>query len=407
MDARAWSILIALIVYIVGSLLILFSILRGIFAIGKWLWKLKPKNTDLFGDDSKTSLLGLAVAALLFPRAITTLINIPIRFVHLFFVLAPWQLVQNLQREISVCGGPATECLLQITQGFVKPWTDAIYNFLGRLSPTNTDYRQIIYFLAVWALFTFLFDLPNKRQEPTTTRNNPQSVFDPTKSNLLFYIILILAVYFSATALITIPILQESAPVPENKSAQKLEESLTAMYETWKKESSTNNKPVDHFSSLESDPSQPDADKSLASAVADLKSGQQGMYDRLAEQINLVNSQLEEEKSKAINEYSTGIASKKGLAETIKHYSDLEAWYRSLLTSQKRDIRECRSDIASAEVALREFVKNSLAPVRPAESRPTTALAATLIFLASHPARQKRLRRFPDPVLFADSTWPL
>ena len=222
-------------VYLVLSIVILliaFFILRGILRGLRSVWSY---SGTLFGDDTKTRLIGFGVSALLFSRVVSSIANFIIGSTYAFFVTAPQQLISAWGKIASQCQ-QTQNCIFPLSNELIDIWTKAASVSLNYLSPNRFPYNQLIFLLTTWAIITLVFDLPNDTggaDRPGSRRRKvPQE--KPTKQNFIFFTILGLASYLSIVSIITIPSLQEPPSVSEEVKVERLEGQLNEIYTQWK-----------------------------------------------------------------------------------------------------------------------------------------------------------------------------
>ena len=147
-------------VYLVLSIVILliaFFILRSILRGLRSVWSY---SGTLFGDDTKTRLIGFGVSALLFSRVVSSIANFIIGSTYAFFVTAPQQLISAWGKIASQCQ-QTQNCIFPLSNELIDIWTKAASVSLNYLSPNRFPYNQLIFLLTTWAIITLVFDLPN------------------------------------------------------------------------------------------------------------------------------------------------------------------------------------------------------------------------------------------------------
>jgi hypothetical protein len=137
---------VATIVYAALSVLGLFIALIVLIALFRTIGRFWSRSGNLFGSDTQTLLIGLGVAALLFPRVFAQLATALFYFISNFFINAPNALINSWQTAIqSSClnmVGGYTGCEGQLSLGFTGAWGSAFSNALARFGPSYLSYSQ-------------------------------------------------------------------------------------------------------------------------------------------------------------------------------------------------------------------------------------------------------------------------
>jgi hypothetical protein len=350
-------------VYLVLSIVILliaFFILRSILRGLRSVWSY---SGTLFGDDTKTRLIGFGVSALLFSRVVSSIANFIIGSTYAFFLTAPQQLISAWGKIASQCQ-QTQNCIFPLSNELIDIWTKAASVSLNYLSPNRFPYNQLIFLLTTWAIITLVFDLPNDTggaDRPGSRRRKvPQE--KPTKQNFIFFTILGLASYLSIVSIITIPSLQEPPSVSEEVKVERLEGQLNEIYTQWKDRVPPEPTIGDPFADLDKYLKENPA--SSQESLIDIEN-YRGILDGIAGQYKVqvenASTQLESIKSQAVLEYETTSANRKGSFETVEHFSSLVAWYRRAVNQQDAQIKACQRNIASIEGVMNLWAQSSLA----------------------------------------------
>jgi hypothetical protein len=347
MDEMSWFVLI----YIFLSVIILAIaglIFRGILRRIGAAWSL---SGTLFGDDTKTRLIGLGASALLFPRVFTAIANFLVGFLYQFFVEAPR--VLSRPENLPYCV-EWQECFAPVAMTFIQTWTSAISDSLVWLSTNRFPYTHLVFMLATWAIITMIFDIPNEGSgggsKKLLGRGGSNSLNDPTKQNFVFFATLAFAGYLSIVSIITIPSLQESPSTSEEVKVERLEEQMNAMYIQWRDRVPAEFQQTEVFAELESYlDANPPARPVISSQIARNRQDLNTLTNSYKSLVESATAELENAKSQALQEYETTSSNRKGTQETIEHFSSLVTWYRRSINLQDLQIKQCRSHITGIE----------------------------------------------------------
>lgn len=344
--------------YVVLSILLIFVagiILRFLLRKLKDAWS---HSGALFGDDTKTRLIGLGVSALFFPNVITSITNFIVGFAYEFFVTAPSSLVSGWVDRSRSC---SQDCLASMSTDFVRVWTSAISDSLLRLAPSRFPYTQLIFLLATWAIITLVFDLPNTLGNQKTATQSKGLKLDATKQNFLFFAILAFAGYLSIVAIITIPSLQEVPNISEEVKVERLSQQMNDMYTQWNGRTSAESEQTNPFAEIdEYIVENSETTRSTKRWINEYKNELNRVRDQHKTLMEDAKVQLEDSMEGAVLEYETTSVSRKGSLETIEHFSSLIAWYRRLINEQDAQIKYCKLRIEYIESTMSAWGKAAL-----------------------------------------------
>lgn len=335
--------------YVVLSIILLGIAVRIFLFLLERLHRAWSHSGGLFGDDTKTRLIGLGISALFFPSVIISLTNFIVGFAYEFSVTAPLSLVSGWVEQSRICSLDQS-CLAVMSTNFIQVWTSAISDSLLRLSPSRFPYTQLIFLLATWAVITLVFDLPNMPGNRQAADQNQGLKLDPTKQNFLFFVILAFAGYLSIVAIITIPSLQEVPAVSEEVKVERLAQQMNDMYTQWNGRTSAEIESANPFVEIDEYLKEnPDVTRQTKRRIDGYKIKLEQERERYKNLVEEAKVQLDNSKAEAVLEYETTSVSRKGSLETVEHFSSLIAWYRRLINAQDAQIRYCRLDIERLE----------------------------------------------------------
>lgn len=325
------------------------------------------------GGDLRTTLIGLGVATLLFSSVVPAVIGAALSFAIDFLSQLPNGLMRGWQvAESCRAGGGAglrepSRCVIELAFGFGRAWADAI-RAAGRFS--SLPFASLLMFLAVWAVVGQLLTAPAVAPEAAAGARPWLAVVygrlrPATRHNLLFFVVLGIAMYLSIAAIAAIPALREEE-VPKALSIEKLTERITQATipdSEFEKAFPAQAGVSNPFAALEGKLA------GVAQAPAAAGTGQPPgaippeRLERAKELLGFMRARREEEvaawqqlraavhqrqgelRTTALAAFEAESVGRRGTQETRQHFLDVSSWFRSRVSQDYGRLRECRSQI--------------------------------------------------------------
>jgi hypothetical protein len=338
----------------VGLLVALLVALRLLRALARLL----IGNRAVFGEDTRTWLISLGVALLVFPAVLPAFAGALITFIYRYFVSAPEWLFNNWGQRMPQCYGDfaiLSDCVGLVSFGFLQAWALALGDAYSAAGLSALPYHKLL-LLATWALVAQLLAQVQVQRESEATPGRQRwlhlalgRVPAATRQNLFFFLILAVAGYLSVTSIAAIPGLQEApsdmAEVSVEKLRQQLDDSLQAAESDAGAQLEVN--PFDKLDKfLQANSAEGNTDfQSVESFLTYQKTARQDLLGAYTSLLDNTQLQKNEARSAAITVYEISSVGRKGRRERVEHFLDIAAWFRGRVSQLDGQLVACQSEI--------------------------------------------------------------
>jgi ABC-type multidrug transport system fused ATPase/permease subunit len=345
------------------ALLLVISLLIALILFWKAVrltLRLGSHALGAFGETPATRLMSLAIASIIFPRTLSAVVTSLLAFLSKLGTELPISLTKiTLSLRPTAPGRPieAGEILNAFTTTLVlivQAFTDVFASAISMLSAIPIG--DVIIFLAVAVLAGTLFRIVNRQSGPhprlwiteKLVTMSPQQ-----KTNLIFAIILFVAVYLSIASLAAIPALQETSS-PDQISKEKLSAVLTKAKqgtETAFKNYKPPESPLQEFEAiLASSTTAPEnlkiAAKKVVARLAELRGD---LVRRQQLYLDDLPKDCEDALLAAITTFEIESLGRKGSRESASYFGDIVEWYGAKLSIISAKLNNTRYAIESGD----------------------------------------------------------
>lgn len=353
-----------------GDIGVFYLLLSGLFAVlvvmllivGLVKLVQLPANR-VFGENMPLRLISLGIAALLFSDVVINVFGDLITFALSLMRGIPDQLYMGWQQAATLCGDSLSytfsTCLGNTGFIFARAWAGAISDAYRESTIALWQYDQLVFFFAAWVLFGQLLSLltPNQAQGDVRDvgRRVQQFMTPARQKNLLFFAFLALGGYFSITAIIALPILQETSPNLTQVSADSFRQQLeTLRRDTTLPTFDDNESPFQSLETYLSDAaSAQNADTTNGTPVTtidprivqlSLRNQQRQRSELLVAYRNLINDaqgSLDDSMTLATQAYELNSLNRRGDRESVAYYMALMNWYLNSTRQTEDAVSNC------------------------------------------------------------------
>jgi hypothetical protein len=393
--AVAWLILIGLCVVIV----VLFFVTR----LACRLFVSPPGTWNLFGDTVASRLIGLGAVTLIYPRAIVSLIKVPISVLVQMFADMPQVISRMSQAEgqASFSLDQVFSRLIPLLQNTASEVGKALYRLLDQV-----PVYEVILALALWTIVGRLLSTP----EGATPAGAPQlsqvrlitylrNLSEQQRRNLWLGLVFFAGIYLSIAAIVAIPWLQEDK-APQSLTREKLEKALQTLVpktdDTYVAAVTAQTpQPLDPLAQLEETLNQTikrlDETKDVKlswnqtriiedarQTISFVKTGRTELQERQKQLRNDIRQRQSQIVNEALNAFDSEMLSPMSTQERALFFRDIQRSTQYQVAEMQRALSDCARTVSDAE-KLFDFVARDLSPgLSRLDQTPSTPLGPRL-----------------------------
>jgi hypothetical protein len=196
---------------------------------------------SIFGETPTIRLIGFGIATILFSDVVLAIVRGLLLFTVEMMRGTPDIIITQWINALDFCWSAADSvsiatCYTGLGFGFLQTWVTAVRNAYEISNFELFDFVRLILFIIAWVLSGTLLSLinpdeTNKRSE-TKLRQRVSEIFKSTlPHNFLFFAILIMGIYLSLVAVISIPLIQPGTSDSDAPTTEQLEKKITEVAE--------------------------------------------------------------------------------------------------------------------------------------------------------------------------------
>ncbi|MBI9052099.1 MAG: hypothetical protein JEZ00_21975 [Anaerolineaceae bacterium] len=365
-----------------------------IFIIYKLISASRKSEDKLLSGNAKARIVSLSIAVLFFPATFTDLISSILFFIHEVFIKIPDQLVTNWTDILSItCAADSNllPCISQIWASFLDAWITAFSNGLAYFRTEYISYSKLILMLAVWIILSqYLIPFFSANEKDAQGNDIPpadkniirvliKKISADSNNSFLFYIILFLGIYLSIAAIVTIPFLEDSDPLTDDISVERLDQQLNDALTLSKSKVARELSLEDPFPDLQAFLAEEHSFglENIQNEINERKSNYDNSLEQYQELYESSFPYMTDFLDQGVSNFKVDSGSHIGSRETRRHFLLIDAWFHDILSTQELQLETCRMYVEKLHQSEVGWASTSLERLENIEQRVATEMIAS------------------------------